>query len=196
MAYRLRDIGVALLVLVALSWLFLLIVMALAITQKRIFFTQERTGKGDRPFTLIKFSTLRDILPGEREEDSQRYRLTSVGALLRKTSLDELPNLFNVLAGQMSLVGPRPLLHDYLPLYSAEQRLRHTVLPGITGWAQVNGRNALSFTDRFKLDIWYVQHRSFGLDLKILWMTLGRVFRAGGVYVDGENTSPRFDGKN
>lgn len=196
MIFRLRDIGVAVLVLLLASWLFLLIMLALAITQKRVFFTQIRTGMGEKPFTLIKFSTLRDILQGEKEEDTQRYRLTPVGALLRKTSLDELPNLFNVLAGQMSLVGPRPLLHDYLPLYSEEQQLRHTVRPGITGWAQVNGRNALSFTERFKLDVWYVRNRTFGLDLKILWMTLGRVFRAGGVYVDGENTSPRFDGHN
>jgi lipopolysaccharide/colanic/teichoic acid biosynthesis glycosyltransferase len=196
MAYRIRDLVLSILILALASWAIVLIILALALTQKRIFFTQIRTGKDEKPFRLIKFSTLRDILSGEKEEEAQRYRLTPVGKIILKTSLDELPNLFNVLMGEMSLVGPRPLIHDYLPIYSTEQKKRFKVPPGITGWAQVNGRNALSFTERFKMDVWYVEHRSFTLDLKIVGKTFGKIFRAGGVYADGENTSPRFDGTN
>lgn len=196
MAGRLRDIMVAALGLLGLSWLFLLIVLLLALTQKRIFFRQERTGFRERPFHMIKFSTLRDILPGEREEDNQRYRLTPVGRILRRLSLDELPQLWNVLIGEMSLVGPRPLIHDYLPLYSEAQKQRFTVRPGITGWAQVNGRNAISFTERFRLDVWYVQNQSFLLDLKILSKTFTALFRRGEVYANAQTTMDRFDGKN
>lgn len=196
MAGRLRDIVVATLGLLGLSWLFLLIVLLLALTQKRIFFRQQRTGYRERPFFMVKFSTLRDILPGEREEDHQRYRLTPMGRILRRLSLDELPQLWNVLLGEMSLVGPRPLIHDYLPLYSDTQKKRFTVRPGITGWAQVHGRNAISFTERFRLDVWYVEHRSFWLDVKILGKTFAALFRRGEVYADGENTMARFDGGN
>ncbi|MCB9234597.1 MAG: sugar transferase [Bacteroidia bacterium] len=196
MSYRLRDIMLSLLAFALLGWLFGLIMLALWLSQGKVFFVQERTGKGGKPFKMIKFSTLRDILPDEREEDNQRFRLTPVGRLLRRFSLDEFPQLIHVLKGEMSLVGPRPLLHDYLPLYSEEARQRFEVLPGITGWAQVKGRNSLTFNERFALDVWYVHHKSFGLDLKILVLTLGAAFRGSGVFADGENTSPRFDGKN
>lgn len=196
MVFRIRDIVLALLGLLALSWLFLLIGLLLALTQKRVLFFQKRTGYRQQPFTLIKFSTLRDILPGEREEDDQRKRLTPLGRILRRLSLDELPQLWNVLRGEMSLIGPRPLLHDYLPLYSKEQKRRFLVRPGITGWAQINGRNRISFTERFALDIWYVDHRSQALDLKILWLTATRFLRKNEVYANSDTTSPRFDGTN
>jgi lipopolysaccharide/colanic/teichoic acid biosynthesis glycosyltransferase len=182
--------------LLGLSWLFLLIVLLLAFTQKRVFFRQKRTGFRERPFYMVKFSTLRDIRAGEREEDNQRFRLTPVGRILRRLSLDELPQLWNVLLGEMSLVGPRPLIHDYLPIYSKEQKQRFTVRPGITGWAQVNGRNAITFTERFKRDVWYVQHRSFWLDMKIMGKTFVAIFRRGEVYADANTTMERFDGAN
>ncbi|MCL4105888.1 UNVERIFIED_CONTAM: hypothetical protein GTU68_012526 [Idotea baltica] len=196
MLYRLRDVLVAVVVLGILSGPLVLICLILLLTQQRVFFVQERTGYRGRPFRLVKFSTLRDIRPGEREEDSQRGRLTPLGKVLRRLSLDEIPNLFNVLAGQMSLVGPRPLIHDYWTLYSDAQKRRFEVLPGITGWAQVKGRNALTFTDRFVLDAWYVDHKSLGLDIKILGMTVGKLFSGQGVYVDGQTTAERFDGTN
>ena len=194
--YRLRDILLSLFLLVLLSEVFVVISLLLLITQKRVFFVQERSGKDGKPFRLIKFSTLRDILPGEKEEDDQQKRLTPIGKILRKLSLDEMPQLINVLKGEMSLVGPRPLLSDYLPLYSEQQKKRFQVLPGITGWAQINGRNAISFTRRFELDVWYVENRSFWLDLKILFLTPLQIFRSKGVYQDEKTTMERFDGTN
>ena len=196
MAYRLRDLVLSIIALLVLGWLFVIICIALALTQKRVFFVQERTGYRGKVFRLIKFSTLRDILPGEREEDDQRKRLTPVGKLLRRVSLDELPQLFNVIAGQMSLVGPRPLIHQYWNLYSNEQKRRFEVRPGITGWAQVKGRNALTYTERFQLDVWYVENQSFGLDVRILFMTLGKMFSGKGVYANEQTTSALFDGTN
>ncbi len=179
-----------------LSPLFLLVILALAITQKKVFFRQRRPGLHEQPFWLIKFSTLYDAPPGWYEYERQQERLTPVGKYLRKWSLDELPQLWNVMRGEMSLVGPRPLLMSYLPLYSPQQRKRHEVLPGITGWAQVRGRNALSFTARFEYDVWYVDHKSFSLDLKILLFTVKQVFKTREVYVDDQTTSPLFDGTN
>ncbi len=196
MAYRLRDLVLSVLALTVLSWLFVLICLVLLVTQQRVFFVQERTGFRGQPFKLIKFSTLRDILPGEREEDDQRKRLTPVGRVLRRLSLDELPQLLNVLGGSMSLVGPRPLIHQYWNLYSAIQKRRFEVVPGITGWAQVNGRNALTFTERFEYDVWYVDHKSFGLDTKILFKTLGKMFSGTGVYANQNTTAEYFDGTN
>ena len=140
-----------------------------------VLFRQERPGLGGRPFTLYKFRTMRPAAPGA-DGASDAERLSRVGAFLRSTSLDELPELWNVLRGDMSLVGPRPLLMEYLPLYSPEQARRHEARPGMTGWAQVNGRNAISWEEKFRLDVWYVDHRSFALDLKILLLTLGKVF--------------------
>jgi lipopolysaccharide/colanic/teichoic acid biosynthesis glycosyltransferase len=193
---RVRDLILAIIALLLIGWLLLLIIPLLAFTQQRVFFLQERTGWRGRPFRMIKFSTLRDVSPGEAEDAPQRYRLTPVGKILRRLSVDELPQLWNVLRGDMAMVGPRPLIHDYWPLYSELQKRRFEVRPGITGWAQVNGRNALSFTQRFELDVWYVDHRTPWLDFKIMCMTLGQVFRAKGVYADSANTMERFDGHN
>lgn len=193
---RLRDVTVVLLILIGFSWLWLLIALLLAVSQQRVLFWQERTGFRGKPFLLVKFSTLRDIRSGEREEDDQQARLTPVGKWLRRFSLDEIPQLWNVLKGEMSLVGPRPLLHDYWELYSEAQRRRFEVRPGITGWAQIKGRNALSFTERFELDVWYVDHRSGRLDGQILWRTLTAVGTGRDVYADGKTTSERFDGTN
>ena len=196
MFYRLRDILFAVLGLLLFGGLMLVLMPLMALTQEHVFFVQERTGFRGKPFRLFKFSTLRDIVAGECEEDNQRNRLTPIGRVLRRFSLDELPQLANVLLGDMSIVGPRPLIHDYAPLYTPEQRRRFEVRPGITGWAQVNGRNAISFTERFALDVWYVEHRSAVLDAKILWCTLRQTLGGQGVYADSETTSARFDGRN
>jgi lipopolysaccharide/colanic/teichoic acid biosynthesis glycosyltransferase len=157
-------------------------------------FQQIRIGFGEKPFTFLKFRTMREaydsrgmLLPDER-------RMTAVGLLLRSSSLDELPQLWNVLKGDMSLVGPRPLLPEYLPRYTAFQRRRHEVKPGITGWAQVNGRNALTWEEKFDFDVWYVDHRSVWLDFKILWMTLRKVVCGDGISQKGHATMPEFLG--
>lgn len=194
--YRLRDVCIAVAALTVLSPLMAFISLALLLTQKRIFFTQLRPGFHEKPFRLIKFSTLRDLAPGVPESGDLTGRMTPVGKWLRKSSLDELPQLLNVIRGEMALIGPRPLLMEYLPLYSPEERMRHSVRPGITGWAQVNGRNALTFKQRFKLDLWYVAHRSHRLDIRIMAMTLGRMFRAKNVFFEGEKASEVYDGTN
>ncbi len=159
-----------------------------------VFFTQVRPGLHGRPFKMVKFRTMTD----ERDPDghllSDAVRLTPFGRWLRATSLDELPELWNVLKGNMSLVGPRPLLMEYLPLYTPEQTRRHEVSPGITGWAQVNGRNSISWEDKFELDVWYVEHRSLWLDIKILWLTVRKVVMRDGISAAGEATMPRFTG--
>ena len=159
-----------------------------------VLFTQVRPGINGEPFKMIKFRTMADVRDcnGNLLPDSER--LTKFGATLRSSSLDELPGLWNVLKGEMSLVGPRPLLMDYLPLYNEEQIRRHKVKPGITGWAQVNGRNALSWEDKFKFDVWYVDNQSFFLDIKILLLTIKKVFIREGISADGEATMPRFTG--
>lgn len=196
MLYRIRDIFLSIIVLACVSWLFVLIIVALFLSQKRVFFVQERTGFNCRPFRLIKFSTLHDAAPGVPEEQDQKSRLTAIGRILRRFSLDELPQLFNVISGTMSLVGPRPLIHEYLPLYSEEDKGRFRVRPGITGWAQVKGRNALTFKARFQLDNWYIEHRSFWLDIRIFWLTFLGIFRGKDVYVDEQTTAYKFDGTN
>ena len=193
---RLRDILLSLLLLSSLSGFILLVMLLLKLTQERVFFTQERTGKDQQPFRLVKFSTLRELREGEKDGENERYRLTPIGKILRKLSLDELPQLWNVLKGEMSLVGPRPLLHDYLPLYSDEQLKRFQVRPGITGWAQINGRNAISFTERFKLDVWYIGHKSFWLDVKILFLTPFRALKSTHIYQNDRTTMERFNGSN
>ncbi len=159
-----------------------------------VLFRQVRPGLHGRPFMMVKFRTMTDErgVDGELLPDAQR--LTAFGRFLRASSLDELPELWNVLCGEMSLVGPRPLLMEYLPLYSPDQARRHEVRPGITGWAQVNGRNALSWEERFKLDVWYVDHRSLWLDLRILWLTVRKVIVREGITAEGEATMPRFTG--
>lgn len=159
-----------------------------------VLFRQVRPGLHGRPFMMVKFRTMTDERGTDGEMLPDAQRLTPFGRFLRATSLDELPELWNVLRGEMSLVGPRPLLMEYLPLYSPEQARRHEVRPGITGWAQVNGRNALSWEERFKLDIWYVDHRSLWLDLRILWLTVRKVIVREGISAQGEATMPRFTG--
>ncbi|TXD42803.1 sugar transferase [Lujinxingia vulgaris] len=159
-----------------------------------IFFRQQRPGLGGEPFELIKFRTMRLSAPGQDDIGSEANRITPVGQFLRSTSLDELPTLINVLRGEMSLVGPRPLLMRYLPRYSPEQARRHEVRPGVTGWAQINGRNALSWDQKFALDVWYVDHRSLTLDLKILLGTVGKVFAREGISQSGHATMPEFMG--
>ena len=168
--------------------------LVLAIMGPPILFTQARPGKGGRVFNLYKFRTMSKATDaaGSLLEDAKR--MTALGRFLRRYSLDELPQLWNVLRGDMSLVGPRPLLVEYLPLYSAEQARRHEVRPGLTGWAQVNGRNAQSWEERLSLDVWYVDHRSFWLDLKVLWLTVIKVLRSEGVNQPGHATMPPFTG--
>lgn len=194
--YRLRDILFSIIFLILFSWLFILIILLLVLTQKRIFFTQERTGLNEIPFRVIKFSTLRDSKAGMDESADQKKRLTFIGKILRRFSLDEMPQLINILKGEMSFVGPRPLIQEYLGLYSEEQKKRFKVRPGITGWAQINGRNRISFTERFKLDCWYVENRSLWLDLKIFFLSLVMIFRNKDVYQNAGTTSERFDGRN
>ena len=160
------------------------------------FFTQERTGKGAKRFKVIKFKTMTDERDAEGNLLPDAERLTKVGRFVRSTSLDELPQLINVLKGDMALIGPRPLLPKYLPLYSKEQFRRHEVRPGITGWAQINGRNNISWKRKFELDVWYVDHCSFLLDLKIVFLTIKKVLFREDISKEGEATTVAFDGTN
>ncbi|SDD25906.1 sugar transferase [Kordiimonas lacus] len=159
-----------------------------------VIFRQVRPGYLGKPFNMLKFRTMRSAVDmnGELLPDSER--ITSLGRFLRSSSLDELPELWNVLKGEMSLVGPRPLLIDYLPLYSAEQARRHNVRPGISGWAQVNGRNAISWEEKFALDVWYVDNHTVWLDLTIIWLTMRKVLKREGISAAGEATMPKFRG--
>lgn len=192
---RAFDVMVALFGLTLGAPLFLLLATGVAINLGRpVLFKQRRPGRGAVPFVLVKFRTMRDARGPDGRALSDEARLTGFGKFLRSTSLDELPELWNVLVGEMSLVGPRPLLMEYLPLYSADQARRHEVRPGITGWAQVNGRNALSWPERFELDVWYVDHMSFGVDLRILCLTVWRVIRREGVTQPGQATMEPFRG--
>jgi len=159
-----------------------------------VLFRQTRPGRQGRLFELIKFRTMTDARDAEGRLLPDAQRLTPFGHWLRSTSLDELPEIVNVLKGEMSLVGPRPLLVEYLPRYSPEQARRHEVRPGITGWTQVNGRNAMAWEEKFRMDVWYVDHQTFGLDLKILWLTLGAVLSRRGISARGEATMPEFRG--
>ncbi|MEX5340054.1 sugar transferase [Pseudomonas sp. I2] len=159
-----------------------------------VLFRQQRPGRGGKPFEMVKFRTMRDAVDVHGNVLPDAQRMTPFGSFLRASSLDELPELWNVLKGEMSLVGPRPLLMEYLPLYSPEQYRRHEVRPGVTGWAQINGRNALSWEDKFKLDVWYVENRSFWLDLKILFLTVKKVVKKDGISGAGEATMSKFTG--
>lgn len=159
-----------------------------------VFFRQARPGMNGKPFNMVKFRTMTDARGSDGQLLPDAERLTAFGRFLRASSLDELPELWNVLKGDMSLVGPRPLLMEYLPLYSPEQARRHEARPGITGWAQVNGRNALSWEEKFKLDVWYVDHRSLWLDIKILWLTVRKVLVREGISAAGEATMSKFTG--
>ncbi len=192
---RLFDLVLSLVLLLSLSPLIAFVALLVRLwLGSPILFRQVRPGLHGRPFEIYKFRTMTDQLDTAGEPLPDADRLTPFGRLLRRSSLDELPQLFNVLKGDLSFVGPRPLLMEYLPLYSAEQARRHEVRPGITGWAQVNGRNALSWEERFRLDVWYVDHRSFWLDMKILWLTLLRVVRPEGVNQPGHATMDKFRG--
>ncbi|KML11290.1 sugar transferase [Bacillus safensis] len=195
MMKRMIDVTVALTLLIAGSLLFLLIYGLIRWKiGTPVVFRQKRPGLYGRPFMLYKFRTMTD----ERDEHGvllpDHLRLTKTGALIRKLSLDELPQLVNVLKGELSLVGPRPLLMEYLPMYTKEQARRHLVKPGITGWAQVNGRNTLSWEEKFTYDLWYVEHQSFWLDMKILWMTLLKVMKTEGVQQPHHATAEKFKG--
>ncbi len=188
-----RFVDTLVVILFAPLWLPLLAVAALGVRialGRPVLFRQERIGLGDRPFAIYKLRTMR------MGEGTDAERLTKFGRFLRKTSLDELPQFFNVLRGDMALVGPRPLPTAYLPLYSAEQRRRHEVRPGITGWAQVNGRNGITWKRRFELDAWYVDHRSAWLDLRILFLTVAAVATHRGVSAAGEATVRPFTGND
>jgi sugar transferase EpsL len=194
---RLIDSCAALVLLVLLSPVVISVGIAVWVdVGAPILFRQQRPGLRGRPFTLYKFRTLRGPDAGEFGADRDAQRLTKFGRWLRAVSLDELPELWNVLRGDMSLVGPRPLLMRYLPLYTPEQMRRHDVRPGLTGWAQVNGRNTLSWEDKFDLDLWYVEHRSTSLDLKILLLTVVAVFRREGISHENSATMPEFTGSN
>lgn len=159
-----------------------------------VLFTQIRPGLRGKPFKMVKFRTMRDAVDEKGEPLPDSERMTPFGNFLRSTSLDELPELWNVLKGDMSLVGPRPLLMEYLPLYNEEQARRHEARPGVTGWAQVNGRNAISWEEKFKLDVWYVDNQSFWLDIKILWLTVKKVLIRDGISAEGEATMSKFTG--
>lgn len=196
---RIIDFVLSLIGLVLLSPVFIIVTILLYFANKRagVFFTQERPGKEGRIFKIIKFKSMTDERDSNGVLLSNEERITRVGAFIRSTSLDEIPQLINVLKGDMALIGPRPLLVEYLPLYSEKQARRHEVRPGITGWAQVNGRNAISWTDKFKLDVWYVDHLSFQLDLKIFFLTLKKVLVKEGINSDSKEIGiERFNGEN
>lgn len=194
---RLFDFTAALCGLLILSPVFVVVMLGLTFSNKgKPFFLQRRPGKQEKIFSIIKFKTMTDARDAGGNLLPDADRLTPIGTFVRKTSLDEIPQLINVLKGDMSLIGPRPLLPEYLPLYSAEQARRHEVRPGITGWAQVNGRNAISWNDKFKMDVWYVDHLSPKLDLKILLMTVQKVFKSEGISAEGQATAERFKGSS
>lgn len=193
---RLIDVTAAVLVLIFFSPLFIGVYLLLMLSQNSAFFTQDRPGKNGKVFKLIKFKTMSDKRDAQGNLLPDAERITKVGKWVRSTSLDELPQLINVLKGDMSLIGPRPLLIKYLPLYSETQKRRHEVKPGITGWAQVNGRNAISWNKKFEYDVWYVDHLSFLLDCKIVWRTIKKVIIREGISSDTSVTMEPFKGNN
>ena len=195
---RLFDFWISLIVLIIISPILLVVTIWLHFANKGAgaFFFQERPGKDGKIFKVIKYKTMTD----ERDSDGNllpdEVRLTKVGKFIRSTSIDELPQLINVLKGDMALIGPRPLLVQYLPLYSPEQARRHEVRPGISGWAQCHGRNAISWTEKFKLDVWYVDHVSLMTDLKVIWITIMKVLKRDGISQEGNATMEAFNGNN
>jgi|SRR5690625_590356 len=195
MLKRLFDVFVSVAALVFLSPV--LLIVALLVRKNLgspVFFKQTRPGRDGLPFSMLKFRTMLEAIDSKGKILPDEQRLTRFGQWLRSTSMDELPELWNVLKGDMSLVGPRPLLMEYLPLYSKEQYRRHEMRPGITGWAQVNGRNAIDWEERFALDVWYVDNHSFLLDLKILFLTIKSVFQREGINEEGQATMSKFTG--
>ncbi|MGU8276718.1 sugar transferase [Clostridium perfringens] len=194
---RILDICVALGLLIVLFPV--IVIVAVLVKTKLgspIIFTQERVGKDNKIFKMIKFRTMKECIDKYGNMLPDEERLTSFGKKLRSSSLDELPELINVLKGDMSLVGPRPLLVDYLPLYSKEQIRRHEVLPGLTGWAQINGRNSIKWKKKFELDVWYVENWNLKLDIKIIFLTIIKVFKMDGINQNAEITMERFNGSN
>ena len=195
MLKRLIDIFGSLVALTLFSPIMVFTALKVAkIMGSPVFFRQTRPGKDGKPFEMIKFRTMKDANGSDGNPLPDAERITPFGSFMRRTSLDELPEFLNVLKGDMSLVGPRPLLMQYLPLYSKEQNRRHEMKPGITGWAQVNGRNAISWDEKFKLDVWYVDNQSFWLDLKILFLTVKKVVFREGISHGDEATMPAFKG--
>lgn len=191
----LGDALLAILFIVLISPLFLcILILLLIVNQGKPFFYQPRPGKDERIFKVIKFKTMNDQKNQHGRLLPDKDRLTPVGKFVRKTSIDETPQLLNVIKGDMSLIGPRPLLVKYLPLYTDFQKRRHEVKPGITGWAQVNGRNAISWEEKFKLDVWYVDHQSFKVDLKIFLKTIGKIIKSEGINAQGQATTKPFTG--
>ena len=189
------DFSFALIVFILVLPVFFLVAIFLAISNEgSAFFLQKRPGKNRKLFTVIKFKTMNDCKDTDGKLLPDAERLTWIGKFVRKSSLDEIPQLLNVIKGEMSLVGPRPLLVEYLPLYSERQARRHEVKPGITGWAQVNGRNAISWQQKFEFDVWYVDNISFKTDLKILWMTINKVFKSEGINSSNSATMEKFTG--
>ncbi|WP_214073660.1 sugar transferase [Mucilaginibacter sp. dw_454] len=187
------DLFISVIAFVILLPIFVLVLLLLCIAnQGSPFFFQPRPGENARIFKVIKFKTMNDRCDASGNLLPDEIRLTKIGKFARKTSLDELPQLLNVIKGDMSLIGPRPLLVEYLSLYNQTEKRRHEVKPGITGWAQVNGRNAISWEQKFKFDVWYVDHISFSLDIKILWLTLIKVFKSEGVNQEGFATAKKF----
>ncbi|KAB5491503.1 MULTISPECIES: sugar transferase [Flagellimonas] len=182
------------LICISLPILILLIILLYFSNGGKPFFFQNRPGKNGKVFKIIKFKTMNDRTDSEGNLLPNKDRITKIGGIVRKSSLDEIPQLFNVLKGDMSLIGPRPLLVDYLKLYTTQQSRRHEVRPGITGWAQVNGRNAISWEKKFELDVWYVDHVSLLLDLKIMWLTVLKVVKSEGISASAEVTMERFQG--
>ncbi len=195
---RFFDFLISLVALIVLSPILLVVTVLLAILNKGAgpFFVQKRPGRGGKIFKLIKFKTMTDERDAEGNLLPDEVRLTKVGKFVRSTSIDELPQLINVLKGDMALIGPRPLLVQYLPLYSPEQMRRHEVRPGITGWAQCHGRNTLSWTEKFKLDVWYVDHLSLKTDLQVIWLTVVSVLKREGISSDTSATMEAFNGNN
>ncbi|REL24745.1 sugar transferase [Rhodohalobacter sp. SW132] len=194
---RIFDFFVALLVLLLISPIFIIVAILLFFQNRgSVFFLQERPGYREQPFRIIKFKTMTDEKDDEGNLLPDVDRITGLGQFIRKYSLDELPQLINVLKGDMSLIGPRPLLFKYIPLYSDEQRRRHEVRPGITGWAQVNGRNSISWSKKFKLDVYYVDNVSLSLDFKIFWLTILKVVKREGVNQSEARPMQPFDGSN
>ncbi len=192
---RCIDFMAALTVLSLFLPVMIIVAVLLWITRHRpVYFAQKRLGWKEKIFTVYKFKSMNDARDEHGQLLPDAERLTAFGKFIRKTSIDELPQLINVLKGDMSLIGPRPLLVHYLPLYSSEQRKRHLIRPGITGWAQVNGRNIISWQKKFELDIWYVQHMNFTTDCKIVWMTLVNILKASGISQEGQATVEAFTG--
>jgi lipopolysaccharide/colanic/teichoic acid biosynthesis glycosyltransferase len=190
---RCLDLVLASALLLATAPIMAVIALLVLVDLRRpILFRQMRPGLGGRPFSILKFRTMRDLRGADGQPLQNELRLTRIGKFLRSTSLDELPELWNVLTGDMSLVGPRPLLMEYLPLYTARQSRRHEVRPGITGWAQINGRNTVPWDERFEMDVWYVDNRSLWLDVRIMAATIGKIVSRHGVSVPGSATIDRF----